>query len=69
MKVVFSIILALAACASAKPHHSLLLPFSPAGVAVRTAVPVAPNCRETFKTIETKFCEPTFEIVCERYHP
>ena len=49
MKVVFSILLALAACASAKPHHhSLLLPISPAGVAVRTAVS-APNCRETFQ--------------------
>ena len=68
MKAVFTIILALAACALAKPHHSLLLPVSPDGVTVHTAV-LAPNCRETFQTIETKFCEPTFEIVCERYHP
>ena len=58
-------LLALAACSSAKPLW--VYPYSPAfAPTVLNAVPAA-NCRESFQKIETKFCEPTFEIVCNRY--
>ena len=57
-------LLALAACSSAKPLW--VYPYSPAfAPTVLNAVPT--NCRESFQKIETKFCEPTFEIVCNRY--
>ena len=58
-------LLALAACSSAKSLW-VVNPYSPAFSP--SNLPVVPTtCRESFQKIETKFCEPTFEIVCERF--
>ena len=62
MKVLLAL-LALAACCSANPLW--VYPYSPYGTTVRTAA--APTCRESFQEIKTKYCEPTFQIVCDRY--
>ena len=62
MKVLLLSLLALAAGCAANP----LWVHQPYSLPPPTPLVYSPSCRVGFEKIETKFCEPTFEIKCER---